>query len=135
MRISTALAAMGGLYAANWVLSNAFDVYGRFPNFDVPMHYAGGFAAGMLAVAVHHETSGKEYLRRIPWYYHAGFILGTVALIAVAWEFHEFVLDWLHGQQGNVFVRMQPSIADTMGDMGLGLLGGASAFFAFRKQL
>ncbi|TAK03724.1 hypothetical protein EPO34_01000 [Patescibacteria group bacterium] len=129
-------AVMAGVFLIHLLLSRAFDMYDRFPNFDIPMHFIGGFVAGMVGIALHVRLSGRGHARNAsyPVAYHALFVLGIVMAIAVGWEFHEFVLDWYNRE--DVSWRLtQPSIADTMLDLLMGAIGGLMSVLAFRKQL
>lgn len=111
-----------------------FGLYGVIPALDVPMHFAGGFGVAMLGIAIHHRNTDKHHMGKGPDWYHILFVLSFTMLIAVAWEFHEYVLDntlaiWLD------LGKAQVSISDTMLDLALGGLGGISAFFLFKKGL
>ncbi|HSR89030.1 MAG TPA: hypothetical protein VLK22_01340 [Candidatus Udaeobacter sp.] len=50
-------------------------------------------------------------------YLKAGVIITATVTIAVWWEFYEFISDYFLG------TLMQPSIADTMKDLCMGMLG------------
>ncbi len=108
------------------------DGYFLIPGIDGPMHFAGGFAMGMLGLAVHHCEILHARTKHVSGWYHFLFVISFVALIAVLWEFHEYVLDhtftvWMGWPQAQV------SLQDTMADLMLGLIGGAIAFLCFRK--
>ncbi len=108
--------------------------YSAWPYWDVPMHFFGGLVIGMLGVSIHHSMTNKRHIRKVPAWYHFLFVTGFVMLIAVAWEFHEYILDntlrvWFD------WGYSQLSMRDTMADLALGFLGGAVAFFMFKKEL
>lgn len=112
----------------------ASGLYDIVPSLDIPMHFAGGLAMGMLAIALHYDMTDKHDLKRHPDWYRLLFVLGFVMLIGVAWEFHEYVLDntvviW-YG-----WAKSQLNIADTMLDLVLDAAGGLVAFIGFRKWL
>lgn len=127
-------AAMVFVYSVNWIADAVFDVYGWFPAFDNIMHFSGGFAAAMLGIAFHLRLSGPAHSRKTPFVYHAVFIFGFVACVAVAWEFHEFLLDWWHQGRGD-WRMMQPDMADTMTDLFMGLTGGLVSITVFKKYI
>ena len=54
--------------------------------------------------------------------------IGPVSFVAVLWEFHEFLLDYFF------HTAIQSSVADTMGDLFFGLVGGfiASIYMVYR---
>ncbi len=135
MKFSHALIAMGTVYAANHVLSSKlFLIYQTYPNFDVPMHFIGGFTAGMVGLAIHTYAYNGKKRRSVPKWYSVLFVLGATAMIAVVWEYYEFTLDQLNrGRAG--WYSMQPTVVDTMADIFLGMFGSASAIGIFRKHL
>lgn len=107
------------------------DGYGRFYQIDIPMHLMGGFAMGMLGLAIHHQVAKKHHNAKSPWWYHAGFVLGFAMLVGVAWEFHEYVMDqtvnaWFH------IPPSQPSLGDTMKDLLDDLIGAMAAYFIWK---
>jgi hypothetical protein len=104
------------------------DGYYLIPGIDGPMHFAGGFVMGMLGLAVSH-TASTHSSRRFTFL----FVVSFTALIAVLWEFHEYLLDhtltiWMHWPQSQVSLR------DTMADLLLGLTGGLLACLTFYKS-
>lgn len=108
------------------------DAYFLVDWLDQPMHFAGGFAMGMLALAVHRYETVSTHTKHVSLWYHYLFVIGFTVLIAVLWEFHEYVLDhtltvWMGWPQSQVSLR------DTMSDLLLGLLGGTLAFLSYRK--
>lgn len=109
------------------------DLYGRFPSLDIPMHLGGGFAMSMLALAIHHQMTSARH-NRGHVLHHLLFVLGFTMLIAVAWEFHEYLIDETIGKWDN-WPKMQLSISDTMGDLFNGLVGSLVAFWIFRKKV
>ena len=109
-------------------------IYPAWSEFDVIMHFLGGFAMALFGLAIHHEITDKHHDRKEPIWYHYLFVIGFVMLVAVAWEFHEYLLD-------NTLVQWygwaptQLSLADTMIDFLMGLIGGTTAYLIFKKSL
>ena len=116
------------------IIAIGTGLYGILPWWDMPMHLAGGFVIGMLGVAIHHSVTDKHHNKKsTPAWHHYLFIVGFVMLVAVAWEFHEYVLDntvviWYD------WAPQQLSVTDTLGDLLLGGVGGLTAARFFRKQ-
>jgi len=81
------------------------------------MHVVGGIAIGFTYFFIlnfleaNNHFKAKSFIKVI-------FIISLVALTAVFWEFHEFVLDYFF------HTGFQISNADTMLDLFLGLCGG-----------
>ncbi len=116
------------------LLGNVLGLYGSWPWYDMPMHFGGGFAMGVFAIALWQE--GIEEVRfkgrlakHLKWWLVPLFVIGFVALVATLWEFHEFGLDILLDQEP---VR-QVNLEDTMADFFLGLLGAVVAIIGFHR--
>lgn len=125
-----------GFLAATYLVNHVagrLGAYAAWPDFDVPMHLIGGFGAGMMGVLLHERLTTPAHRRGLPRSYHALFVLGVVMVIAVAWEFHEYVLDAFNAGRPD-WQRMQVSIQDTMGDLLNGMIGGAGAFWLFTRK-
>jgi hypothetical protein len=90
---------------------------------DKVMHVLGGVSialSGLSAVALL-EQRGMLFIKS--YFITVIIILALVALAAVNWEFFEYILD------RTTNTHMQPSIADTMGDLLAGLVGGLLVTF------
>jgi hypothetical protein len=96
-----------------------FDIYSRFPEFDIPMHFVGGVAIAYFFGRSYRTAAERDLLGQPATVVFAPMILGLTCLAAVIWEFAEFVVDQRFG------IRSQPGLADTMLDLLMGLLGGA----------
>lgn len=100
---------------------------------DTPMHLLGGFAMGVLGLAIHHAVASKHHNKTVPMWYHYTFVVGFAMLIGVAWEFHEYIFD----QTVNVWFDLptaQPSLGDTMKDFLMDWLGASVAFFMLKEK-
>jgi hypothetical protein len=107
-----------GLFVIHVIAANGFDAYGRFPPLDIPMHFLGGvviayfFHRTALAAAEHGITGPFHRVT------HLVLVFSLTCVATVFWEFSEFVADRYFG------THAQLGIADTMGDMLVGLCGG-----------
>ncbi len=96
-----------------------------YTSFDMLMHFLGG--ASICASAL---LFGRIARRRgalpadTPSWLIGVALLGTVALVGVFWEFHEFALDQIF------HTAAQGGLADTMSDLALDLLGGVAMVLA-----
>lgn len=86
---------------------------------DKIMHILGGMSIALSGIGVINFYITNGELRISNRLITATIILGFVALAAVSWEFLEFTLDHI------AHTHMQPSLADTMGDLLAGLVGGS----------
>jgi peptidoglycan/LPS O-acetylase OafA/YrhL len=131
MKYRSALVSGVAVYLAS-AACVSFGVYDAHPNIDIPFHIAGGITAGMFAIALHDDFKRRHQIGRTPRWYDLLFILGFVALIAIAWEVHEFVLDRTIVLTYHTAIN-QISVADTIGDFLNGLIGATIAFVAFGR--
>jgi hypothetical protein len=106
-----------------------FGVYSFLPDTDAIMHVLGGFAFGLSAGGLiwHARALGEiQYEGRAP---QVVIVLGMVGLAAIGWEVFEFACDtWLG-------TRSQLSIADTMKDQVLGIVGGGMSTLLMRRAV
>ena len=115
LRASRPIIALFIFHLVTWL---GFAVYYYFPWFDIPMHAVGGLVSAWTLHNIYHAFKKQFKLKIQPdWLYHLVLISGT-ALIILLWEFHEFILERIIPN----YVQ-QISIADTMLDSLLGLLG------------
>lgn len=107
-----------------------FDLYALWDWYDIPMHFGGGLAAGALGLAIWQEGIEEVkfkgwFAKHLKWWLIPLFVLGVVAIISVAWEFHEWALDELVGGS------RQPGLTDTMFDFVFDTCGGVVALLIF----
>ncbi len=106
-----------------------FDVYTHVPDFDIPMHLLGGASLGASGVFLLHALTQKKLVVFRHPFLSFLFVLGLVAVIAVVWEWYEYLIDILF------FAHFQKGVGDTLFDLGLGLSGaGAAALTLLLKE-
>lgn len=111
-------AAPTALFVFHVIADAGFRVYVKLPWFDVPMHFLGGV---MIAILVGSFYKSFRRAGIFPALSRMAYVaLGTciVVMFAVWWEFAEFLIDQVFG------TTFQPSLADTMLDLLLGMAGG-----------
>ncbi|MFA5987118.1 MAG: hypothetical protein WC797_00480 [Candidatus Paceibacterota bacterium] len=94
---------------------------------DVAEHILGGFIAGLICsffILGFSKIDTKNFL--ITYL----LIIGMVALIGTAWEFHEFLLDQTVVKMYSL-PKTQPDATDTMKDEANNLLGGTLAILLY----
>ena len=110
-----------------------FGLYGILGWYDVLLHFAGGFSAGALGLAVwnegvHEIRFQKDLKKHLEWWLIPLFVLGFAGLVGIGWEWHEFLLDkWISG------VVRQSGLPDTMADLFFDLLGAAVVVLIFHR--
>lgn len=112
--------------------SRVLDLYATFPNMDIPFHFIGGLS---IAYTSAQTFSYLEERKSVPALNKAVFLILIFSLVAtstVFWEFAEFIGDRL------MHSNIQISLANTMQDQFMGILGGATLvlirFMKFRER-
>jgi len=110
-------------------------LYSWYPYYDVPMHFGGGVAMAVLALALwDNNVINVNLVSKKKWpqlVFYTLCVLGFVALVGIGWEWGEFLLDQLATvrQQWGL---AQTSVADTLADLFFDLLG-AMCVILWRK--
>jgi uncharacterized membrane protein YjdF len=102
------------------------------------MHFWGGgvVAMGMIWWTFYSAKISAS-TKNLPKFYSAIIILGFVALVGVFWEFYELIVDRIITKNNYISFLDQGSLADTLKDIFVDLLGGLTAvwrFFYERKK-
>ncbi len=107
------------VFSIHLVALLGFDLYRHFPDFDIPMHFIGGVAIAHFVGMSYRTAARMKLLGEPSAVMFPPMILGLTSLAAVVWEFAEFIADRQFG------TLSQPSLADTLLDLLMGLFGGA----------
>ena len=114
------------VFIGHLIAINIFKVYRHYPNFDIPMHFLGGF---VIAYFFHHAfllASRKKLLHSFHPLTHILLVFAFTSTTTIFWEFAEFLVDYLGSR------RIQLGLEDTLFDMFLGILGGAIWLIIFQ---
>lgn len=101
------------------IASKGFQAYHHFSMLDIPMHFVGGVVICFFFWRSFSAPNVNLYLGTHTRFSLFVMLMALTASATVLWEFAEWVNDIVFGGTAQV------SITDTMGDMFLGLLGGA----------
>jgi hypothetical protein len=104
-----------------------YEIYDTFLWMDIPMHFLGGLAISYTAVLFLRFFREKDFIIIKKWFIFILVVVSVVVLIAVLWEFYEFLLKYFF------HVNTQPSLEDTLFDLFIGLVGGIVGAIGFRK--
>ncbi len=107
--------------------------YWKFWWLDIVLHFAGGLiAASVFFYLISRYPQWSSFISNFVITFIL--VLAFVALIGVLWEFFEFGLDKISGFSR--FGQSQVSIADTMSDLFMDLLGAAvfALIYKFSKS-
>jgi|SRR5215207_11463938 len=94
------------------------NLYSIFPTLDVPFHFFGGLSVAYTSALLLSYLEKEKMTAMLNQALVFVLILTITATVAVFWEFAEFL--------GDTFLKLnlQGSIANTMQDQFLGILGG-----------
>ena len=95
-----------------------WDIYSRFPDFDIPMHFLGGVAITYFLGGCYRTARQFELLGNPEKVLYPVTVFGLTCVAAVVWEFAEFLMDRRFG------THSQPSLDDTLLDLLMGMSGG-----------
>jgi hypothetical protein len=111
------------------ISAQVFHLYKLWPQYDVPMHFAGGFAFAFFVSQLFQELPRGIVQRSRSVVLELLLIGSLTATAAVFWEFLEFTLDILLRKNS------QMGLQNTMKDLAMGIVG-SFAFISIRaKQL
>jgi hypothetical protein len=108
------------VYLAHLFAYEVLHLYARYPNLDMPFHYIGGFSIAYAASQILSHLESEKITTPMNRIIFVVLLLSLTATTAVFWEFAEFISDQVLG------TNLQPSIANTMQDQFLGILGGGT---------
>ena len=103
--------------------------YEIFPDIDIPFHYLGGLSIAYSCARVLSYLESEKLTAALHRGYFLLLLFSITATVAVFWEFAEFLSDRV------LNTSLQPSIANTMHDQFLGILGGGTwALIYFKRE-
>ncbi len=114
---------------AHLVISGIFNLYLFFPNIDIPFHYIGGLSVAYTAAQILFYLEREKIIMALDKALFLILIFALTATATVFWEFAEFIGDQL------LNTNVQVSLANTMQDQFMGILGGSTWVFVCYKSL
>jgi hypothetical protein len=110
-------------------LSRVLGIYEIYPDMDIPMHFAGGLSIAFF-VSKCFRVLPRDYVKKGRVNILEILLIGSItASVAVFWEFGEFLFDQSFG------TNIQISLANTIQDLAMGLLGASVIIFIRSRQL
>lgn len=100
--------------------SLVLNLYQSFPNLDIPFHFMGGFSIAYTASRMLSYMEREKLINPMSQIVLLTTIFSLMATATVFWEFAEFITDRL------LELNVQISLANTMQDQCMGVLGGAA---------
>ena len=95
---------------------------------NMPMHFFGGVSIGITYTLLLMRMKKDQYIGDVDKIMMFIFIISMTGLTTILWEFFEFGSDQLFG------TTMQPSLADTITDIFLGLMGGTLSSLTYMNH-
>ena len=118
------------VYLAHLIALRILHLYTLYPNVDMPFHYLGGLSIAYTASLILSYLESERITVPLHRMLFLVLLLSLTATTAVFWEFAEFISDQVLG------THLQPSIANTMQDQFLGILGGGTwALIYFKREM
>ena len=112
------------VFCLHVAMSRVFDAYRLFPGIDIPMHFLGGM---VIAFFFHRASINGSQLKVLGPFHpvtHSLLVFFATCAATVFWEFAEFINDrYFSGHS-------QAGLVDTLKDMLMGILGGATLIVA-----
>jgi len=111
------------------IASGLLNLYIFFPHLDIPFHYTGGFAIAYASAGILSYLEQEKIIATLNRIVFVILISTLTATATVFWEFMEFIGDQLLRR------NIQVSLANTMQDQFLGILGGITWAFILYKRI
>lgn len=111
------------------IASKVLHLYLIFPNLDIPYHYVGGLSIAYMSAQILSYLEKEKIFTRLNKLVFLVLIFSLAATSTVFWEFAEFIGDQL------LDTNIQVSLANTMRDQFMGILGGATWVFIYSKRV
>lgn len=106
------------VFVLHVVLVEFFNIYWKFPRFDIPMHFVGGLVFTYGILSTYKFLQRKQVIPQMEFVLNVFFVFTTITAVTVFWEFAELASDLIFQTQAQI------SAKDTMLDMFLGMTGG-----------
>jgi hypothetical protein len=117
------------VFLVHLIASRILHLYTIFPNLDIPFHYLGGLSIAYASTQILSYLEKEKITAALNGMIFLVLIFCLTATAAVFWEFAEFIGDQL------LDANIQVSLANTMQDQFLGILGGMTwVFISYKKR-
>ena len=110
------------------IASKVLHLYMIFPDLDIPFHYIGGLSIAYTSVQILSYLEKEKISTKLNKVLFLVLIFSLTATATVLWEFAEFIGDQL------LDTNLQISLANTMQDQFMGILGGATWVSIYFKK-
>ena len=113
---------------AHLIASKVLNLYLLFPDLDIPAHFVGGLSIAYTSTQILSYLEKEKGTAALNPVLSLVFIFSLTGTATVLWEFVEFIYDRL------LNTNIQISLANTMQDQFMGILGGVAWIFIYTRQ-
>jgi len=113
---------------AHLMASKVLKLYLIFPNLDIPFHFVGGLSIAFTSAQILSYLEKEKIIAALNQVVFLALIFSLTATATVFWEFAEFIGDQL------LNTNIQISLANTMQDQFMGILGGVTWIFIYTRK-
>lgn len=120
----------GIVFLVHLIAVKVLNLYSMFPDLDIPIHFLGGLSIAYACARLLSYLQSEKITATLDRILFVVLLLCVTATAAVFWEFAEFISDRF------LSTHLQLSLANTMRDQFLGILGGGTwALIYFKRDL
>ena len=127
-KLSSFLIFPATVFLAHLTVSKILHLYTLFPNLDIPFHFLGGFSIAYTSAQILAYLEREGFIARLNRSLFIILLVSITATAAVLWEFMEFAGDQIF------HTNIQVSLANTMQDQFMGILGGLTLAYLYWKR-
>jgi hypothetical protein len=117
------------VFLSHLIAARILHLYDLSPHIDIPFHFVGGLSIAYASTKNLSYLETENITAGLNRVIFLILILCLTATMTVFWEFAEFLSDQLLG------TRLQTSLANTMQDQFLGILGGCTWVFLYYARV
>ncbi len=114
---------------AHIIASKVLNLYTIFPSLDIPFHFIGGLSIAYTSTQILTYLEEEKISVALHKAIFLVIIFSLTATATVFWELAEFAGDQVLG------ANIQISLANTMQDQFMGVLGGTTWVFLYSRKL
>ena len=116
------------VFLSHLTVARSLHLYSLFPNIDIPFHFLGGLSIAYTSAKILSYLEEEKLIGRLNAILFTVLLISITATAAVLWEFMEFTGDQLF------HTNIQVSLANTMQDQLMGILGSLTLAFLYWKK-
>jgi hypothetical protein len=128
LKLSSFFILPAAVFLTHLTVSKILHLYSLFPHIDIPFHFLGGLSIAYTSAKIFAYLEQEKLIARLNSNILTVLLISITATAAVLWEFMEFTGDQLF------HTNVQVSLANTMQDQFMGILGGLTLAFLYGRR-